>query len=203
MKILHLYAGIGGCRKLWNNVDVTAVEINPDIAEIYKDFFPNDRVIITDAHSYLLEHFNQFDFIWSSPPCNSHSQIRYIKNNELEPIYPDMKLYEEIFLLKYFFKGKWVVENVVPYYEPLVKPTVQLDRHYFWSNFMISSKPFKHLGDVKFMHYRQLQLIKEVNIDGYKLSCDLKDKILRSYVYPEIGKHILDCAFKIVQKKIH
>ena len=29
LKVLNLYAGIGGNRKLWTNVDVTAVEYNP------------------------------------------------------------------------------------------------------------------------------------------------------------------------------
>ena len=57
IKVLNLYAGIGGNRKLWENVDVMAIEINPKIAEIYQDFFPDDKVIIADAHQYLLEHF--------------------------------------------------------------------------------------------------------------------------------------------------
>lgn len=68
IKVLNLYAGIGGNRKLWKNVEVTAVEINPEIAKIYKDFFPGDEVIIGDAHEYLLHNYDKFDFIWSSPP---------------------------------------------------------------------------------------------------------------------------------------
>lgn len=69
MKILNLYAGIGGNRKLWGDEhEITAVEYDPKIAEIYQKFFPNDKVIVTDAHQYLLEHFQEFDFIWSSPP---------------------------------------------------------------------------------------------------------------------------------------
>ena len=69
MKILNLYAGIGGNRKLWGNKHkVVAVEIDPKIANIYQDFFPEDKVIIEDAHKYLLEHSHNFDFIWSSPP---------------------------------------------------------------------------------------------------------------------------------------
>lgn len=35
MKILNLYAGIGGNRKLWGNEhEITAVELDPDIAAI-------------------------------------------------------------------------------------------------------------------------------------------------------------------------
>ena len=54
MKVLNLYAGIGGNRKLWGGVEVTAVELNPEIAHIYSDFYPDDEVIIDDANQYLL-----------------------------------------------------------------------------------------------------------------------------------------------------
>ena len=47
MKVLNLYAGIGGNRKLWQDVDVTAVELNPQIAKIYQDFFPKARKTFT------------------------------------------------------------------------------------------------------------------------------------------------------------
>ena len=103
IKILNLYAGIGGNRKLWDgDIEVTAIENNPEIAKIYQDFFPNDKVIITDAHQYLLEHFKEFDFIWSSPPCPSHSRTNYFLKAKGVIRYPDMKLYEEIILLKHF-----------------------------------------------------------------------------------------------------
>jgi DNA (cytosine-5)-methyltransferase 1 len=105
IKVLNLYAGIGGNRKYWQDVDVTAVEIEPNIAKIYQDFFPDDKVIITDAHQYLLEHYNEYDFIWSSPPCPSHSHIRkelaVEARGQNKPVYPDMQLYEEILLFKY------------------------------------------------------------------------------------------------------
>lgn len=58
-KVLNLYAGIGGNRKLWDDVEIIAVEIDPKIAEIYQDFFPDDEVIITDAHRFLEENFDE------------------------------------------------------------------------------------------------------------------------------------------------
>jgi DNA (cytosine-5)-methyltransferase 1 len=96
MKVLNLYAGIGGNRKLWTDVDVTAVELNPQIAKIYQDFFPNDKVIVGDAHQYLLEHFKEFDFIWSSPPCQSHSRLNLVNVSRKfhEPRFIDMTLYQ-------------------------------------------------------------------------------------------------------------
>ena len=146
MKILNLYSGIGGNRKLWGDEhEITAVEYKQEIADIYKDLFPNDTVIVADAHEYLLKHYKEFDFIWSSPPCPTHSQLgrlRVLSDSKItgaylsEAKYPDMKLYEEIILLKHFFKGKWCVENVIAYYEPLIKPT-EIQRHHFWTNFPV------------------------------------------------------------------
>jgi len=70
IKILNLYVGIGGNRKLWGDEnEITAIEWEPEIARLYSKFFPKDKMIITDAHAYLLEHFREFDFIWASPPA--------------------------------------------------------------------------------------------------------------------------------------
>lgn len=69
MRILNLYAGIGGNRAQWGDEhDVTAVEFDPRIAAAYEKLWPNDTVIVGDAHQYLLDHHAEFDFIWSSPP---------------------------------------------------------------------------------------------------------------------------------------
>lgn len=140
MKILNLYCGIGGNRKLWGDEhEVTAIENVPGIAEIYQDHFPKDKVIVTDAHQYLLEHFAEFDFIWSSPPCPTHSRARHglgVHGGKVKPVYPDMRLYQEIILLKTYFKGKYCVENVQAYYKPLIEPQV-VGRHWYWANFPI------------------------------------------------------------------
>ncbi len=102
---------------------MTAVEIRPEIAAIYQDFFPNDRVIVGDAHQYLQEHYAEFDFIWSSPPCQSHSKLRGITcvaRRQSKPVYFDAKLWQEIIFLKTYCKKDFVVENVIPYYKPLI-----------------------------------------------------------------------------------
>lgn len=136
MKVLNLYAGIGGNRELWQNVEITAVEQNAEIAKIYSDFFPNDKIIIGDAHAFLLEHFAEYDFIWSSPPCPTHSRTNYFLKGLNVYRYPDMNLYQEIIFLQHFAKGLWVVENVQPYYKPLIDGK-KIGRHLFWSNFNI------------------------------------------------------------------
>src|SRR5210317_1856630 len=134
MKVLNLYAGLGGNRKLWKNVEVTAVENDEKIANQYKEFYPNDNVIVDDAHNYLLNNYENFDFIWSSPPCQSHSRMVKAGRNR-KPRYPDMQMYEEIIFLQHFFEGGWIVENVKPYYKELIPPTEVIGRHWFWSNF--------------------------------------------------------------------
>ena len=198
MKILNLYAGIGGNRKLWQNVEVTAVEFSPDIAQVYQDLFPQDEIVITDAHEYLIKNYRNFDFIWSSPPCQSHSQIRYNigykadrKYKKVSAKYPDMKLYEEILMLKYYFNdGLWVVENTIPYYEPLV-PGVKIGGHIWWSNFNII--PFNH-GNRNHRGGTVESLQERKGFDLTKYSITNKRQILRNCVEPEVGNHVLSCA---------
>lgn len=191
IKILNLYAGIGGNRKLWSNCQITAVENDAYIAQVYKQLYPQDTVIVGDAHQYLLDNLMDYDFIWSSPPCPTHSRARYSLKGYGLYVYPDMKLYEEIIFLKHFFEGKWVVENVVPYYKPLIEPTVALDRHYFWSNFDIKDKEFRRGYRGRVTDMTKETLAAEYNIALPK-GTKYQRKLLRNAVRPEIGKYILD-----------
>lgn len=132
IEVLNLYAGIGGNRFLWpDSLRVTAVEYNPQVAAEYKRNFPNDTVIVADAHRYLLKNFSRFHIIWSSPPCQSHSRMNFVLDNKR---FPDLSLYEEIIFLSGFYKGVYVVENVKPYYKPLLPAQFDLARHLFWTN---------------------------------------------------------------------
>ena len=194
MKVLNLYAGIGGNRKLWgDDHDITAVEINPNIAKIYQDLYPNDTVIVGDAHEYLLKHYKEYDFIWSSPPCVTHSRL--VTGNINKPgcfHYPDMALYQEIILLQSFCKNKWVIENVKPYYHPLIAPSFWIGRHFFWSSDYILTIQ-RDSNHSKIRNNRQ----KLANSLGFDLSIlqnsgvDVR-KVLRNCVEPEIGKYIFE-----------
>jgi len=198
LKILNLYSGIGGNRKYWENVDVTAIESNEKIAKVYQDNFPNDKVIIGDAHEYLLEHFEEFDFIWSSPPCQSHSKMVKATRHKIRR-YPDMKLYQEVIFLKHFFKGIWVVENVKPYYEPLIKPQ-SIGRHYFWSNFEIKHfeisniKNFINKCDSKGVEELKKWLGISYKGNIYYNGNHCPGQVLRNAVHPKLGLHILKCG---------
>lgn len=202
-RVLNLYAGIGGNRKLWEDVDVTAVEINPDIADFYAEQFPGDEVVVADAHEYLKDHYDEYDFIWSSVPCQTHSRVSRMMwesdaehNKNREPKYPDMRLYQEIIFLEHFTDCDWVVENVQGYYDPLIEPQ-RVGRHYIWSNFHVP--PHDHYDapgawtnppDEEFEEYLGFDL-SEAEFEGAR-----KDQILRNCVDPDLGKHVFDAAFR-------
>lgn len=192
MKILNLYAGIGGNRKLWGDEhEITSVEIDPNIAEVYQKMYPNDTVIVGDALEYLEKHYNEFDFIWASPPCQSHSQYRHnvgVLGKGFAPILPDTSLYSIIVFLKTYYKGKWCVENVVPYYKPLVEPTSIMQRHLFWCSNDVKPKEFEKDA------IRSKNKISD--FDGYEIVAisNIKNKrqVLRNCVKPELGLYVLE-----------
>lgn len=208
MKILNLYACLGGNRYKWDevaDVDVTAVELDPFAAELYAERFPNDTVIVADAHQYLLDHYKEFDFIWSSPPCPTHSRIQYSLKKQCKMNYPDMKLYEEIILLQSFFDGKYVVENVVPHYEPLIVAHKR-GRHLYWTNFalpnVLSNRKAPSMtthGERPAHNWRAFADFHEVDITKYK-GKQSKSKMARNLVDYEAGKTILETAFGIIRK---
>jgi DNA (cytosine-5)-methyltransferase 1 len=203
-KILNLYACLGGNRYKWDevadNLEITAVELDPEAARLYKERFPKDKVIVADAHQYLLDHYKEFDFIWSSPPCPSHSRARFARRNTTSAVYPDLKLYEEILFLENYFEGKYCVENVIPYYDPLI-PAQKRDRHLYWTNFILPN----NLSERK-------QVIMEGK-DEVNKWCQFHDydfrkykgeqrvqKMARNLVDYEAGKTILENALNIYKK---
>lgn len=214
MKVLNLYACLGGNRYKWDEVakekgieiEVTAVELDDEAARLYQERFPNDKVIVADAHQYLLENYKNFDFIWSSPPCPSHSRARYWNSSNYETstqaVYPDMKLYEEILFLQHYYKsGKYVIENVIPYYEPLI-PAQKRGRHLYWTNFNLPND-CKDRGFKISQEKNELQSLCEFhdyNFKEYKGGQPVL-KMARNLVDYEAGRTIFETALGIVKKK--
>lgn len=213
MKILNLYACLGGNRYKWDEVakaagieiQVTAVELDPELARMYQKRFPNDTVIVADAHQYLLDHYKEFDFIWSSPPCPSHSRARYWSSSNYdtttEAIYPDMMLYQEILFLQHYYRtGKFVVENVIPYYEPLISAEKR-GRHLYWTNFKLP----KDLGERKVQigagtdELSKLCDFHQIDVSSYK-GDQSKIKIARNLVDYEAGRTIFETALGIINR---
>jgi len=208
MKILNLYACLGGNRYKWNEVkediEVTAVEWDEELAKLYQERFPNDTVIVADAHQYLLDHYKDFDFIWSSPPCPTHSVTNHFLNAQGIERFPDMKLYEEIIFLDTFFKGKYCIENVIPYYEPLIRANKR-GRHLYWTNFNLpnilsyrKAPPITANKARRKTQHKDLCKFHHIDLSNYKGGQDL-GKVARNLVDYEAGKTILETAIGIIK----
>ena len=208
MKILNLYACLGGNRYKWDevtDVEVTAVELDPELAKMYQKRFPNDKVIVGDAHQYLLDNYKEFDFIWASPPCPTHSRFKLNQakgTGNHKPVFPDMKLYEEIIFLKHYFNGKWCVENVIPYYEPLI-PAKKRGRHLYWTNFNLPSDlggkvPKSAWNQPGLSNLEKYHEIDEL-MKNYKAE-KRKDSMINNLVDYEAGRTILETAVGIIRR---
>ena len=118
--------------------------------------------------------------------------------------YPDMALYQEIIFLDTFFNGKYVVENVIPYYKPLIEAQKR-GRHLYWCNFSlpteIDRKESRGLISSAYQEVKKLCDLHDIKIEflnTYK-GKQRKDKIIRNLVDYEVGKIIL--AMGIIRKK--
>ena len=209
MKVLNLYACLGGNRYKWDevaseaniNLEVTAVELDEDLAKLYKERFPNDTVVVADAHQYLLDHYKEFDFIWSSPPCPTHSRARFARRETTKVKYPDLKLYEEIIFLDNYFNGKYVVENVIPYYEPLV-PAKKRGRHLYWTNFNLPNNLNERKSSIMEVKDEVSKWCKFHNYDFRQYKGKQRtDKIARNLVDYEAGRTIFETALGIYKQK--
>ena len=87
---------------------------------------------------------------------------------------------------------KWVVENAIPYYQPLIKPSVELLRHLFWSNFNIPYCEFEDKTVIKYV--KGNNGLYGVSLSNYAI--ENKRQILRNMVNPELWKYILDRAIE-------
>ena len=203
-RILNLYACLGGNRYKWdevaNNIEITAVELDPVLAELYQLRFPADTVIIADAHQYLLANYMNFDFIWSSPPCPSHSRARFWRRNTTESAYPDMSLYQEIIFLSHWFPGKYVVENVIPYYKPLI-PASRRGRHIFWTNFNLPTNLNERPSPIMASAGELAAWCAFHEFDFYQYKGkQRKDKIARNMVDFKVGRAIFEAAIRVARQ---
>ena len=209
MNILNLYASLGGNRYKWNEVKndiyVTAVEIDPEIAELYQERYPNDIVIVGDAHKYLRENYERFDFIWASPPCPTHSKLQLawknMKRRNFDMPYPDLKLYEEVIFLQHYFNGKYCVENVIPFYDPLI-PAHKRGRHLYWTNFNLpnSLNGRKSPKDFDKGNIESLSEFHDYDFRKYKGKQRL-DVVAKDLVDYEAGRTIFETMLGIIRNE--
>ena len=208
MKILNLFAGIGGNRTLWGNKhEITAIEYNEIIANIYEKRFPDDNLIVCDAYEYFIDNFHNFDILWASPPCTSHTILTGVNvgnrynNKNVKLKIPDLRLYSLILFCKHYFRGNYIIENVKGYYKPLISPTTKIGRHWIWSNIEIpktKQEKSEHVSREDYNEKIEDALIikgisKEIYNDLLKLDIMTRKQIINNCIVPEEGKHILDC----------
>jgi DNA (cytosine-5)-methyltransferase 1 len=105
---------------------------------------------------------------------------------------------KRLFFLDKFFKRKYVVENVIPYYEPLITAQKR-GRHLYWANFKLPNFTSR---DAKIREWQLPELEKHHNIDlsGYNGSQN-KRKIARNLVDYEAGRTIFETALGIIKNK--
>lgn len=209
MKILNLFAGIGGNRINWKNHEIIAIEYEPKIASWYQFNFPQDKIIISDVYKFLNDINNHnllkdIDFVWASPPCITHTMLPKNTHNKhiIHRKIPDMTGIYGLYIFlsnissNFNKKLKFVIENIKPWYKPLIKPTVALERHYFWSNFHIPSKkfvkPYAHLNK----SYADLTITEMLSFLPFSLppfKISNKTQILHNCVNFEVAEYILNC----------
>jgi DNA (cytosine-5)-methyltransferase 1 len=114
-----------------------------------------------------------------------------------------MKLYEEILFLEAYFDGKYVVENVIPFYDPLI-PAQKRGRHLYWCNFTLPNNIGERIegngliGSAK-NEVAALGKFHDYDFSQYKGEQRM-NKIARNLVDYEAGLTIFNTARNIITK---
>ena len=111
-----------------------------------------------------------------------------------------MRLYQEIIFLDNYFKGKYCVENVVPFYEPLVAAKKR-GRHLYWTNFNLPNELSTRKGNFMEGENEVQKWCKfhKIDLSSYKGE-QRKDKIARNLVDFEAGLTIFNTARGIIKR---
>ena len=184
LRILDLFAGIGGTargfQKCLNEVGVRyeyyAVDIDEAILVIHKRLNPKSITIQRDAYTFSKETLRTYDFIWASPPCHTHSRGLWFRKRYLN-VEPDYRLYDLIRLLRSVGKP-FIVENVIPRYEPPIKYDIVIGRHVFWTNLYLRKVPFRRVqkdwGYMKISDWLEFHDLPKDLFDGVRVKNKLK-----------------------------
>lgn len=194
MRVLDLYAGPGGfSRGVQTYLDkkgipfeYTAVEIDPKIAAAHKINNPKSKIIVADAITFIHELKN-YDFVIACPPCKSHSKLNRMRKNKPE-------IDTSLWFLAYHFRHiniNFLIENVNPYYDSFIEPTIKIGRHCFWSSFDIN--PFLFENYYKNFRYLSVEDLEEYHgLVAPNMSREKQRQVLRSAVHPSIAIGIFE-----------
>lgn len=191
-KILNLYSGIGGTiHKLNDYSNITNVDNNKIVLEINKRLHPGSTNILCDAKEYLIKNYRNFDIILASPPCQPNTRLNYTLNSQNIVRLPDLSIYEIVLFLEQFHKGLYMVENVISYFEPLIKPQI-LDRHFVWSNVKFKNIDMPNKFNLSSSNIKYLENSLGINLGKTKGLGKRKDQILRNCIHPGLGVQIIE-----------
>ncbi|MCE7740456.1 MAG: DNA cytosine methyltransferase [Candidatus Heimdallarchaeota archaeon] len=204
-KVLDLFAGVGGTAKgiqtflQEKNIpfQYVAVENDPETIKAHLKLNPDSEIEFRDAY---LTSIKDYDFIWASPPCTSHSQLNMYMNRKQ----PDMRLWSLITRLQQQ-QIPFIVENVEPYYREPIPHTLELGRHRFWSNKPII--PFevpKMPKDWGWMGIPDWEKFHEINTRVTKFIKDplKRRQLLRNIVHWTISYRIIEQILFPKQKQL-
>jgi len=178
MKILNLYACLGGNRYKWNEVkddiEVTAVELDEELARLYQERFPNDKVVVSNK-----------------------TKMKKLK-------YPDMTLYQEIILLNKLYDGDYCVENVIPYYDCLI-PGKQRGRHLYWTNFRLPNVLTERKNPDFTRAKKMIEVMSDYHDYDFRKykGKQPRAKIAKNLVCYQAGKTILQTLIDTKENKIN
>ena len=192
--LLDCFCGLGGVSNgfVAEGFDVIGIEIEPDIAKIYKH-----KVIVADILKLKGKDFLGYDVIWGSPPCRDFSTYSYAiwkkgenyQNRKWKTPPSSNTGLKNVYAFLNFVRDAepkiWIMENVPELEKFLeIKPVlskVHLTKNMirsFWGNFPFFLIP---LADKpKYDEIAHLTKWKEIN------SVFPCRKVLRSFIYAMI-----------------
>jgi len=216
LKILDLFCGIGGVARGFHDYLqehrikylYVAIDIDKHVLKAHKALNPLSNVILRDAYSFSIDELRRYDFVWASPPCETHSIAGIWTRKEKKS--PDFRLYKLILTL-HDANIPFVVENVKPYYNPPIKPTSKANRHRLWSNLSISPvnlrlTPFERVKNSTRTLCEYHDLPEEIAkiIPSKKRRDALRDMVHHEIAY-EIAKQVIPQVLegkKVIQTKL-
>jgi len=109
LRILDLFCGVGGVVRGFHKYlqeqgveyEYYAVDTDRRILIAHELLNPNSITVCRDAYGFTDEELKGYDFIWASPPCETHSHLNFYNWNDPKKFKePDMRLYELILRLQ-------------------------------------------------------------------------------------------------------
>lgn len=207
MRILDLYAGLGGTAKGIQSVlekkgvdyEYFAIEIDPNVCAAHKINNPRSTVICADVKDWL-DKITDFDFVWASPPCQTHSILNFSnKATGKKTNLVDWSLWHVIDHLQRTENVSYVVENVLIWYNEPFKHNFNLDRHYFWTNLSLLS--FEYQKRTKDWGYLSVKGWKEYHQVEHAITGNKRQQ-LRNCLHWSIAAGIFEQFLEPKQKQL-